>query len=72
MLACATVCGVFFLLGVYALAWIYFHLSPHQLPLKNGIFAEISLFGVGLLCFGIAYLILARKPSPPIHKSAKS
>jgi len=68
MLACATVCGAFFLLGVYALTWIYFHLSPHQFPTKNRILAEILLFSVGLLLFGIAYLIMARKPTPTQEK----
>jgi hypothetical protein len=66
MLACATACGVFLLLSVCTLAWIYFHRSPHPFPLfiTNKDFAETALFGLGLLFFGIVYLILARKPNP--------
>jgi len=65
-LAAATCCGVFFLISFFVLAWIYLRHSPHQFPLfittRN--FVETAVFGVGFLCFGIGYLILARKPNP--------
>jgi hypothetical protein len=64
-LACATCCGVFFLLSFFVLAWIYLSHSPNQFPLfiTNKDFAETVLFGAGFLCFGIGYLILARQPN---------
>ena len=65
-LACATCCGVFFLVNFFVLAWIYFHHSPQQFPLfiTARDFSETALFGVGFVCFGIGYLILSRKPNP--------
>jgi hypothetical protein len=62
-LACATCCGAFFLISFLVLAWIYLRHSPHQFPLfiTNRDFAETALFGAGFLCFGIGYLMLARK-----------
>ena len=60
-LACATFCGIIFLIESSILAWIYYH-SHYRLPLfiTYKSLAEYGLFGLGLLCSGFGYWILAQ------------
>ena len=61
-LACTTICGVYFLGSVFALAVAYNHTERHfPLFITTQDFAKTIVAGVCFVCFGIAYAVLARK-----------
>jgi uncharacterized membrane protein HdeD (DUF308 family) len=61
-LASTTICGVYFLASVFVLVAAYNHTERHfPLFITKKDFAQTIVVGVGFVCSGIVYIVLARK-----------